>query len=102
MNEPDRSFAHARRGAVVRSIRTPSVRRSTAQRQRHDLRRETIVQAAARCFNRKGYHGTTIGDLARELRVSKAALYYYVKSKEALLLQCHETSLDIGVEALQL
>lgn len=78
-----------------------SARRSAEQRQRHDLRRETIVQAAARCFNRKGYHGTTIGDLARELRVSKAALYYYVKSKEALLFQCHETSLDIGVEALR-
>jgi TetR/AcrR family transcriptional regulator len=80
---------------------TASARRSAAQRRRHDLRRETIVQAAARCFNRKGYRGTTIADLARELGVSKAALYYYVKNKEAVLLQCHETSLDIGIEALR-
>jgi TetR/AcrR family transcriptional regulator len=87
---------------VGSAVLTPSIRRAAEQRQRHDLRRETIVQAAARCFNRKGYHGTSIGDLARELRVSKAALYYYVKNKEALLFTCHETSLDIGVEALRL
>jgi TetR/AcrR family transcriptional regulator len=75
---------------------------NTDQGRRHDLRRETILKAAARCFNRKGFRGTTIGDIARELNVSKAALYYYVKDKEALLFTCHETSLDIGVEALRL
>ena len=68
---------------------------------RHDLRRGTILQAAAQWFNKKGYHGTTIGDIARYLNVSKAAIYYYVKSKEELLFQCHQASLDIGMEGLR-
>src|SRR3972149_4016493 len=74
---------------------------STEKKHRHEIRRETILQAAARCFNRKGYHGTTIEDIAKELRVSKAALYYYVKSKEEVLFLCHQASLDLGMEGLR-
>lgn len=73
----------------------------TQRKQRHDVRRETIVQQAALCFNRKGYHGTTIDDIARELKVSKAALYYYVKNKEEILFRCHEMSLDMALEGLR-
>ncbi len=68
---------------------------------RHEIRRETILQAAARCFARKGYRGTTIGDIARELGVSNAALYYYVKSKEEVLFLCHQASMDLGMEGLR-
>jgi TetR/AcrR family transcriptional regulator len=71
------------------------------RKHRHDLRRETILQAAAQCFNRRGYHGTRIEDIAHELKVSKAALYYYVKSKEQLLFECHQASLDISEEGLR-
>src|SRR3990167_868032 len=74
---------------------------STEKKHRHEIRRETILQAEARCFNRKGYHGTTIEDIAQELRVSKAALYYYVKSKEEVLFLCHQASLDLGMEGLR-
>ena len=68
---------------------------------RHDIRRETILQAAAHCFNKRGYRGTTIEDIARELKVSKAALYYYVKSKEEVLFLCHQASLELGMEGLR-
>lgn len=74
---------------------------STEKKHRHEIRRETILQAAARCFNRKGYRGTTIEDIAQELGVSKAALYYYVKSKEEVLFLCHQASLDLGMEGLR-
>lgn len=65
------------------------------------VRRETILKEAARCFSRKGYHGTTIGDIAQRVNVSKAALYYYVKNKEEILFKCHEMALDIGMEGLR-
>ncbi len=68
----------------------------------HELRRETILQEAARCFRRKGYRGTTMGDMARQLRVSKAALYYYVKNKEQILFQCHQVSAEMAMEGLRL
>lgn len=68
---------------------------------RFNLTREKILQESARVFNRRGYHGTTLDDIARALGVTKAALYYYVKSKEELLYQCHQTSLDIGMEGIR-
>jgi TetR/AcrR family transcriptional regulator len=73
----------------------------TERKQRHELRRETILQAAARCFNRLGYRGTTIEHIARELGVSKAALYYYVKSKEDIFFQCHQAAMEIAMEGLR-
>jgi TetR/AcrR family transcriptional regulator len=68
---------------------------------RFSLTREKILQESARVFNRRGYHGTTLDDIARALGVTKAALYYYVKSKEELLYQCHQASLDIGIEGIR-
>lgn len=48
-----------------------------------------ILRTAANLFNRNGYYETTIEDIANELRVTKGSIYYYVDSKEDLLLQCH-------------
>jgi TetR/AcrR family transcriptional regulator len=72
-----------------------------AREQLREVRRERILQAAARCFSRKGYRGTTIDDIARRLDVSTAALYYYFRSKEELLFACHQMSHDIGMEGLR-
>ncbi len=44
-----------------------------------------LYETAARWFNRRGFHGTSLGDIADELNVSKAALYYYVRDKSDLL-----------------
>lgn len=63
---------------------------------------EAILREAAGCFNRNGYHGTTIEDIANRLNVTKAALYHYVANKEEILYTCHRLALDIGMEALQL
>ena len=47
--------------------------------------KSSIVQAAIKVFSEKGYHGSTMDDVARELGVSKAALYQYFTSKYELL-----------------
>ena len=58
-----------------------------------------IIQAARKVFAEKGYHDTTMDDIAKEIGVSKGALYSYFKSKEDLLkelsLQNHQTLRDI-------
>lgn len=64
-------------------------------------RRNAILRAAAGCFNRQGYHGTTIEDIAVRLNVTKGALYYYVRNKEEILFKCHQIALDIGMEGLR-
>ena len=43
-----------------------------------------IIRAACRLFAQKGYHNTTIPDIARELGMSVGNLYNYFESKEEL------------------
>jgi TetR/AcrR family transcriptional regulator, cholesterol catabolism regulator len=48
-------------------------------------RREEIIKAAAKTFAAKGYLATTLDEIAREIGVSKPALYYHIKNKEEIL-----------------
>lgn len=48
-------------------------------------RREHILDAAHRCFARRGFHATTMQDICREAGVSPGAVYVYFNSKEALI-----------------
>jgi len=50
-----------------------------------DRRRDTLLSAAARVFAARGYHRTSMRDLARASRMSLAGMYYYVAGKEDLL-----------------
>jgi len=49
------------------------------------LRKQRIIDTAVRMFHEKGYHSATLDDLAKDLGLTKAALYHYVSSKEELL-----------------
>ena len=46
-----------------------------------------IVEAAARVFAERGYHGASTQDIADTLGIRQASLYYYFPSKEAALEQ---------------
>ncbi len=48
-------------------------------------RRTELTRAAARLFAEKGYHGTSVGDLAAALGVQKGSLYAHIESKADLL-----------------
>lgn len=48
-------------------------------------RRSELTREAARLFAQKGYHGTSMGDLAGALGVQKATLYSHVPAKQDLL-----------------
>jgi TetR/AcrR family transcriptional regulator, cholesterol catabolism regulator len=50
-------------------------------------RRSELTREAARLFAEKGYHGTSIGDLAKALGVQKASLYAHIQSKQDLLYE---------------
>jgi AcrR family transcriptional regulator len=56
-----------------------------------EARREHILRSALRCFARRGYHVTTVDDIAAEAGVSKGAPYVYFESKEALFQQLHDS-----------
>jgi AcrR family transcriptional regulator len=48
-------------------------------------RRAELTRAAARLFAQKGYHGTSVGDLAEALGMQKGSLYTHIDSKADLL-----------------
>ena len=54
-------------------------------------RRAQLTREAARLFAEKGYHGTSIGDLAKAMGVQKGSLYAHIASKQDLL---YETMCD--------
>ena len=59
----------------------PSTGRSASQRRRAPQ----IIDAAARVFAERGFHGATTQDIANVLGIRQASLYYYFSSKEAAL-----------------
>ena len=50
-------------------------------------RRNELARQAARLFAEKGYHGTSIGDLAAAMGVQKGSLYAHISSKQDLLYE---------------
>ena len=60
----------------------------------HGLKRDAVIHAAARAFNERGFHNTSLDDIAQTLEVTKPTLYYYVESKEQLLFECFCAGLE--------
>src|SRR5687767_13354752 len=69
-------------------------------------RRNEMVQAAARLFSERGYHGTSIQHLADALGLQKGSLYSHIGSKEELLFDVvnegADRFLERGEHALQM
>jgi AcrR family transcriptional regulator len=63
----------------------------------HDL--ESVLRGAVKVFNERGYDGTSMEDLSRELGITKSAIYHHVESKEELLRLAVNRALD-GLFAL--
>lgn len=60
-----------------------------------------FIAAATKLFAEKGFKGTSILDLARELNLTTASLYYYVDGKQALLARVLETGMADFLARLQ-
>lgn len=55
-----------------------------------DERRKEIVDQAAALFNARGYHGTSLEDVAAAVGLRKASLYHYFRGKDDILKLIHE------------
>lgn len=65
------------------------------------LKRQAVLKEATRAFGKRGYHNTSLEDIARSLNVSKATLYNYIKDKQEILHECHAHAYDIGERAFE-
>jgi AcrR family transcriptional regulator len=67
-----------------------------------ELKRQVVLRTAARTFSQRGFHKTTLTDIADELHIAKPTLYHYFKSKDEILLEVQRmaiaqiTSVSIG------
>jgi AcrR family transcriptional regulator len=58
-------------------------------------RRAQIMDIAARLFEDRGYHETSMEAIADAVGVRKASLYYYFTSKDDLLVEIHQEMIDL-------
>lgn len=65
-----------------------------------ELRKRALILAAGRVFGDKGFHNTTLDDIAAALAVTKPALYRYVQNKHEILYECHRMAVEMAEHAL--
>jgi TetR/AcrR family transcriptional regulator len=67
----------------------------------HELKREALMREAAASFNRRGFHATSLDEIAANLGVTKAALYHYFPNKHKVLLACFERAMEAAFRGLE-
>lgn len=63
------------------------------ERERRE-KREAVLHAAVRSFNEKGFHATSLDDVANALNVTKPTIYHYFANKDEILFECVRRGLD--------
>ena len=67
----------------------PSPFRSAQERQKERiLKRQAVLQAAVRMFNERGFHATSLDEVAASLGVTKPVIYHYLGNKDQVLFEC--------------
>ena len=67
----------------------------------HGIKRLAVLREAAASFNYKGYHATSLTEIAESLGVTKAALYHYFPTRTACCAACFEHAMDACFASLE-
>jgi AcrR family transcriptional regulator len=65
------------------------------------MQREEILAAAAQIFREKGYHATSMQDIAEAVHLQKGSLYHHIRSKEEILASLLDRALDLLIQSMQ-
>lgn len=63
-------------------------------------KKEAVLQTAVQMFIEKGYRQTSLDDVAKKLKITKPALYYYFHNKEAIYLECYRRGIAMTQQSL--
>jgi AcrR family transcriptional regulator len=74
---------------------------ASAREQQREAKRNAVLTTAARMFNERGFHATSLDDIAASLNVTKPTLYYYVKNKDEILLACVNKGLRMTLDGIE-
>lgn len=83
----------AQHRSTVAGTEDPSPWHGGRRRRDRALKRDAVIRSAARAFRERGYHNTSLDDVAATLGVTKPTLYYYVRNKQDLLFECFQAGL---------
>ena len=75
--------------------------RAPSREQQRQAKRHAVLSTAAQLFNEKGFHATSLDDIAARLNVTKPTLYYYVKNKDQILIECVRQGLEMTIEGIE-
>lgn len=64
------------------------------RRRAPEASRDAILDAALRCFAKRGYHETSVDDIAERARLSKGAIYWHFAGKRELFLALMDRALE--------
>jgi TetR/AcrR family transcriptional regulator, cholesterol catabolism regulator len=84
-----------KRKSTPKPLRARKARRD-AGKVKPETRLEEVLQSAANIFFAKGFHATSIEDVARDVGMLKGSLYYYIKSKDDLLFRLLLAGIEDG------
>lgn len=57
-------------------------------------KRDAVLHAAVQSFNERGFHATSLDDVAASLNVTKPTIYHYFANKDEILFECVRLGLD--------
>ncbi|MBA4256650.1 MAG: TetR family transcriptional regulator [Polaromonas sp.] len=91
--------------AANKNPRAPAVKSPWAvvpdREQQREAKRHAVLSTAAQLFNERGFHATSLDDIAARLQVSKPTLYYYVKNKDEILIECVRQGLQMTIDGIE-
>lgn len=65
------------------------------------MQRDEIILSAAQIFREKGFHATSMQDIADSVQLQKASLYHHIDSKQEILLAVLDRALDVVIEDIE-
>lgn len=65
------------------------------------MTRDEILLAAAQIFSKKGFHATSMQDIAEAVNLQKGSLYHHISSKQEILVEVLDRALELLIERMQ-
>jgi AcrR family transcriptional regulator len=65
-----------------------------ARKRERSVKRDAVLKTAVLFFNEKGFHATSLDDVAESLNVTKPTIYHYFSNKDEILFECTRQGLE--------
>ena len=65
-----------------------------ARKRERSVKRDAVLKTAVLFFNEKGFHATSLDDVAESLNVTKPTIYHYFSNKDEILYECTRQGLE--------